>query len=152
MKRENHFQKNQIKKFFEKTENQCKMPCVNKKPLARRRNFIQTKNTRPRMKYGWIGENHLKIQSKKFKKRVKIKVKFPHVNKKPLAKERIFFQTPFSHSTLKLDHTAKPLAFSLHFLLRRDQNHYSNCTSKIENVRTDLIYIKKQRPNTIQIL
>ena len=26
---------------------------------------------------------------------------------------------------------AKPLAFSLHFLLRRDQNHYSNLTSKI---------------------
>ena len=28
-------------------------------------------------------------------------------------------------------HGAKPLAFSLHFLLRRDQNHYSNLTSKI---------------------
>ena len=25
----------------------------------------------------------------------------------------------------------KPLAFSLHFLFRRDQNHYSNLTSKI---------------------
>ena len=28
-------------------------------------------------------------------------------------------------------HAAKPLAFSLHFLIRRDQNHYSNLTSKI---------------------
>ena len=28
-------------------------------------------------------------------------------------------------------HTAKPIAFSLHFLFRRDQNHYSNLTSKI---------------------
>ena len=29
-------------------------------------------------------------------------------------------------------HAAKPpLAFSLHFLYRRDQNHYSNLTSKI---------------------
>ena len=28
-------------------------------------------------------------------------------------------------------HTAKPLAFSLHFLFRRDQNHYSKLTSKI---------------------
>ena len=27
-------------------------------------------------------------------------------------------------------HAAKPLAFSLHFLFRRDQNHYSNFTSK----------------------
>ena len=28
-------------------------------------------------------------------------------------------------------HAPKPLAFSLHFLLRRDQNHYSNLTSNI---------------------
>ena len=28
-------------------------------------------------------------------------------------------------------HAAKPLAFPLHFLFRRDQNHYSNLTSKI---------------------
>ena len=31
----------------------------------------------------------------------------------------------------KNTHAAKPLAFSLHFLIRRDQNHYSNLTSKI---------------------
>ena len=31
----------------------------------------------------------------------------------------------------KNTHAAKPLAFSLHFLFRRDQNHYSNLTSKI---------------------
>ena len=28
-------------------------------------------------------------------------------------------------------HAAKPLTFSLHFLFRCDQNHYSNLTSKI---------------------
>ena len=28
-------------------------------------------------------------------------------------------------------HAAKPFACSLHFLFRRDQNHYSNLTSKI---------------------
>ena len=28
-------------------------------------------------------------------------------------------------------HAAKPLAFSFHFLFRRDQNHYSHLTSKI---------------------
>ena len=28
-------------------------------------------------------------------------------------------------------HAAKPLTFSLHFLFRRDQNHYSNLNSKI---------------------
>ena len=32
---------------------------------------------------------------------------------------------------VKTFHAAKPLAFSLNFLFRRDQNHYSNLTSKI---------------------
>ena len=39
----------------------------------------------------------------KIRKTVKIKVKIPHVKKKPLARKRIFVQTPFSHSTLKLE-------------------------------------------------
>ena len=30
----------------------------------------------------------------------------------------------------KNTHAAKPVAFSLHFLFRRDQNHYSNLISK----------------------
>ena len=75
-----------------------------------------------------------KNRSNKLKKTVKIRVKLPHVNKKPLPTNQIFVQTPFSHSTLNLEqknHAAKPLAFSLHFLFRRDQNHYSNLTSKI---------------------
>ena len=33
--------------------------------------------------------------------------------------------------TAKKIHAAKPIAFSLHFLFRRDQSHYSNLTSKI---------------------
>ena len=48
-------------------------------------------------------------------------------------------------------HAAKPLAFSLHFLFRRDQNHYSNLTSKIMKM-CEKILKKRQRPNTIQIL
>ena len=48
-------------------------------------------------------ENHLeKNPLEKVEKTVKIKVKSPHVNKKPLARKRIFLQTPFSHSILKL--------------------------------------------------
>ena len=31
-------------------------------------------------------------------------------------------------------HIAKALVFSLHFLFRRDQNHYSNLTSKIKKI------------------
>ena len=48
-------------------------------------------------------------------------------------------------------HAAKPLAFSLHFLFRRDQNHYSNLTSKIMKM-CEQILKKRQHPNTIQIL
>ena len=77
------------------------------------------------------------------KKTVKTKVKLPHVNKKPLARERIFVQTPFSHSTLNLEQ--KPLDFSLHFLFRRYQNHYSNLTSKIMKM-CEQILKKKRAP------
>ena len=80
-------------------------------------------------------------------------MKLPHVNKKPQAKNRIFVQTPFSlyfKIGAKKFHAAKPLAFSLHFLFRRDQNHYSNITSKIMKTCKQ-ISEKSQRPNTIQI-
>ena len=42
-------------------------------------------------------------RSKKSKKTVKIIVKLPYVNKKPLARKRFFVQTPFSQSTLNLE-------------------------------------------------
>ena len=49
-------------------------------------------------------ENHLeKNPIQKIEKTEKIKVKLPHVNKKPLVRKRIFVQTPFSHSTLNLE-------------------------------------------------
>ena len=49
-------------------------------------------------------ENHLeKNPIQKIEKTVKIRVKLPHVNKKPLPRNRIFVQTPVSHSTLKLE-------------------------------------------------
>ena len=38
-----------------------------------------------------------KSDPKNRKKTVKIKVKLPHVNKKPLARKQIIVQTPFSH-------------------------------------------------------
>ena len=49
----------------------------------------------------------------------------------------------------KTFHAAKPLAFSLHFLFRRDQDHYSNWTSRIIKI-CEQILKKRQRPNTIQ--
>ena len=62
--------------------------------------------------------------------------------------------TVFSHYfkiRAKKIHARKPLAFSFHFLFRRDQNHHSNLTSKIMKM-CEQILKKRQRPNTIQIL
>ena len=60
------------------------------------------------------------------------------------------FSLYFKNRAKKI-HAAKPLAFSLHFLFRRDQNNYSNLTSKIMKMREQILK-KRQRPNTIQIL
>ena len=54
--------------------------------------------TKPRM--NGLGKTFRKKIDPKNKKAVKIKMKLPYVNKKPLARKRIFVQTPFSHSTL----------------------------------------------------
>ena len=81
-----------------------------------------------------LGKHFRKNSIQKIEKTVKIKLKLSHVNKKALARKRIFAQTPFSlyfKIRAKKFHAAKPLAFSLHFLFQRDQNHYSNLTSKI---------------------
>ena len=67
-------------------------------------------------------------------KTLKIKVKLPHVYKKHQAIKRIFVQTPFSESTLKLRAKKFTLDFSLHFLFRRDQNHCSFDFKNHENV------------------
>ena len=75
-------------------------------------------------------QNHLeKNPIQQIEKTVKIRVKLPHVNKKPLPRNRIFAQTPFSHSNLKLEQKNftpqnAELAYSLHFLFRRDKNHH----------------------------
>ena len=76
------------------------MPHVNKKNTSEKEKFKQ--KTRPRKNYEWIKRNTFeKIRSKNSKKTVKIKVKLPHVIKKPQARKRNFVETTFSHSTLK---------------------------------------------------
>ena len=44
-------------------------------------------------------------------------------------------------------HAAKPLAFPLHFVFRRDQNHYFNLTSKIMKMCEQIL---KTRQRSIQ--
>ena len=81
-------------------------------------------------------ESHLeKNPIQKIEKTVKIRVKLPHVNKKNTTKKPNFCSNTVFSLYIKIRakkiHAAKPLAFSLHFLFRRDKNHYSNLTSKI---------------------
>ena len=78
-----------------------------------------------------LGKPLRKKSDPKKSKKVKIKVKLPHVNKKSLA--NFCSNTLFSLFKIRVKnfHSAKPLASSLQFLFRRDQNHYSNLTSTI---------------------
>ena len=69
------------------------------------------------------------------------------MNKKTLAKANFCSNTVYSHYfkfRAKIFHAAKPLAFSLHFLFRRDRNHYSNLTSKIMKMCEQIL--KKKTP------
>ena len=101
-------------------------------------------------------KNHLeKNPIQKIEKTENIKVKLPQVNKKITSEKANFCSnTVFSlyfKIRVKKFQAAKPLAFSLHFLFRRDQNHHYNFTSKIMKM-CEQILKKRQRPNTIQIL
>ena len=59
------------------------------------------------------------------------------------------FSLDFNNRAKKLNAT-RPLAFSLHFLLRRDQNHYSNLTLKIMKM-CEQIFKKDSAPIQIKI-
>ena len=93
----------------------------------------------------WIGKTHLeKMRSKKSKK--KIRVKLPHVNKKTATEKTNFC----SNTVFSLNSKIRAkilLAFLLHFLFRRDPNHYPNLTSKIMEM-CEQILKKNSRKNS----
>ena len=124
-------------------------------PDVQFKEFSLTKQkTRPRRDMNGLGKPFRKKSGPKIEKTVKIKVKLPHMNKKTTSEKANFCSNTFFSLYLKFRakkfHPAKPLAFSLHFLFRRDQNHYSNLTSQIMKMCEQIF--KKRRPNTIQIL
>ena len=85
------------------------------------------------MNYEWIGKTTKKKNPiHKIEKTVKIKRKMAHVNKKTTSERANFCSNTVFSLYFKIRaqnfQAAKPLAFSLHFLFRRDQNHYSNLT------------------------
>ena len=80
-------------------------------------------------------ENHLKKSDPKNRKNSKNQSEIAACEQKTTTEKPNFcsntvFSLYFKIRAKKI-HAAKPLAFSLHFLFRRDQNHYSNLTSKI---------------------
>ena len=125
-------------------------------PDTQFKEFSLTKQkTRPRTDYEWIGKTiSEKIRSKK-SKNCKNQSEIAACEQKTTREKANFCSNTvlslyFKFRAKKL-HAAKPLAFSLHFLFRRDQNHYSNLTSKIMKMCEQTLK-KRQRPNTIQIL
>ena len=82
-------------------------------------------------------ENHLeenlipKIKKKQKKKQSEIaRCEQKTTTEKPNFCSNTVFSLYFKIRAKKI-HAAKPIAFSLHFLFRRDQNHHSHLTSKI---------------------
>ena len=152
---ENHFLKNQIKNKKKKKIN-VRMPHVNKQTTSKKWKF----NSNKKLGQEWAVNGlrkpfRKKIRSIKSRKQLKSRVKLPHVNKKPLPRNQIFVQTPFSYSTLKLERKK----FT-------SQNHWLFCSISCFGVTKITIPIwlqrswkcvnrslkKRPRPNTIQIL
>ena len=80
-------------------------------------------------------ENHLQKSDPKNRKNSKNQSEIAACEQKTTTEKPNFCSnTVFSlyfKIRAKENHAAKPLAFSIHILFRRDQNHYSNLTSKI---------------------
>ena len=110
------------------------------------------------MSFEWIGKTIEKKFDPKNRKNSKNQSEIAACEQKTTTEKPNFcsntiFSLYFKIRAKKI-HAAEPLAFSLHFLFRRDQNHYSNLTSKIMKMCEQILKKKKkrQRPNTIQIL
>ena len=90
-------------------------------------------------------ENHLEIYPFRIsKKNIKCKVKMPQCEQKPTSEKANFCASTVLSLYFKIRaekfHDAKVLAFSLRFLFRRDQNHYSDLTSKITKM-CDFLFV-----------
>ena len=97
----------------------------------------------------WIGKTiQKKIRSKKSKKR-KNRSEIAACEQKTTTEKPNFCSNTVFSLYLKIRakkiHAAKPLAFSLHFLFRRDQNQHSNLTSKIMKMCEQILQ-KKTAP------
>ena len=102
-----------------------------------------------------LGKAFRKKSDPKYRKNSKNQTEIAIYEQKPNSEKANFcLNTVFSlyfKIRVKQIHAAKSLAFPLHFLFRRDQNHYFNLTSKFMEM-CEQIFKKRQRHSTIQIL
>ena len=107
------------------------------------------------MNYEWIGKTIKKKSNPKNRGNSKNQSENATCEQRTTSKKANFCSnTVFSlyfKIRAKKNHAAKAIAFSLHFLFRRNLSHYSNLTSKFMKM-CEQIFKKRQRPNTIQIL
>ena len=127
-KRQNEVKRNFL--FEEVKKNIRTSPDVQFKELS-----LNKQKTRPRTDYERIGKTIWKKICPKNRKNSKNPSEIAKCEQKNTSEKANFcsnavFSLYLKFRAKKID-AAKPLAFSLHFLFRRDQNHYSNLTSKI---------------------
>ena len=125
-----------------------------KKPLTRNGNLIHTKKLGLEWALNGLGKPFRKSDPKN-RKNSKNQSEIAACEQKTTTEKPNFCSnTIFSlyfKIRVKKNHAAKPLAFSLHFLFRRDQNRYSNLTSKIMKM-CEQILKKKTAPQYNPIL
>ena len=127
------------------------MPHVNRKTPSEKWKFNSNKKLGIEWAVNGLGKPFRKKSDPKNRKNSKNQSEIAACE--PLPRNRIFVQTPFSlyfKIRAKKIHAAKPLAFSLHFLFRRDQNHYSNLNSKIMKMCEQILKKKKKDSAPIQ--
>ena len=123
-----------------------------KKQLARNENLIQAKKLELEWAVNGLGKSFRKKSYPKNWKNSKDLSEIAACEQKTTTEKPNFCSNTVFSLYCKIrakKHAAKPLASSLHFLFRRDQNPYSNLTSKIMKMCEQIL---RQRPNTIQII
>ena len=133
-----------LKKSDQKKEKKqkinVKMPHVNKKTTSEKWKFNSNKKLGLEWAVNGLGKPFRKKSDPKNRKNSKNQSEIAACEQKTTTEKPNFCSnTVFSLYT-------KPLAFSLHFLFRRDQNHYSNLTSKIMKMCEQILKIKDSAP------
>ena len=124
------------------------MPHVNKKTTNEKWKFNSHKKLGLEWALNGLGKPFRKKSDPKNRKNSKNQSEIAACEQKTTTEKPNFcsntiFSLYFKIRAKKI-HAAKPLAFSLHFLFRRDQNHYSNLTSKIMKMCEQILKKKKK--------